>query len=160
MDNKHKVINLIKQINGRNNNSCLSKRKTYMFQHLACSAKTNDNLLVEAEIFSHCRGRILCDMKRLQFNPEKNKNVRSQFRKSSMPLRHPFKIYWGIASVCATKKCLHYKGPIVIFGGSWIKNVFTQVISCIRVTSVENIWCVNIYYLKSCSCLGIKNNLH
>ena len=53
--------------------------------------KKRDNLLLEADIFYHFRGIILCNAKRLQFHRKEEKNnIGAQFSKSSIPLHPPF----------------------------------------------------------------------
>ena len=54
----------------------------------------------------------------------------------------------------------HYNGSIVVFGGCWIKNIFTQIGSCIKVLNLEKIWRAHYSYLMSCSRLGIRMNLY
>ena len=54
----------------------------------------------------------------------------------------------------------HCNGSIVIFDEYWIKNILTQISSCIKVLNFEKIWRANIYYVKSCSCLDMIMNLN
>ena len=89
-----------------------------------CSAK-NDDLFVEAEVFYHFRGLILCNPKRLQFHRNKKiKNIVAHFSKSSIQLCLPF------FNLCScwfrlrgkTNHCCY--GFIDIFDGCWITNMF------------------------------------
>ena len=45
----------------------ISNRVKHSHQPKTCSAKKCDNLLVEADIFYHFRGLILCNAKHIQF---------------------------------------------------------------------------------------------
>ena len=58
---------------------------------LTCSAKFCDNLLVEADVFYHFRGLILCNAKCLQFYINKhNSNIVAQFNNYYIQLSCPF----------------------------------------------------------------------
>ena len=72
-----------------------------------CSMKFREKLLVEADVFYHFRGLILCNAKCLQFHQNlKNKNIGSQLSKYYITLCIPFFIDVVIGSVCAAKKII------------------------------------------------------
>ena len=94
--------------------------------HITCSAKKCDNLLVEADIFYHLRGIILCIVKRLQFNHLKKEREGTVWKVFYEHTLSHFKFDVVVASVCVAQTFPHCDGSIIIFVGFWIKISYTN----------------------------------
>ena len=111
-----------------------SKWKGKQERHM-CSTKFCDNFLMQLDIFFHFRGLLLWNSKNYQFqHKNKNKNVRTPFRKSSMPFYLPFYKIMELLTPMASQQCFaQCNGCIVIFEGWWMKTFFAQIRSCMKV---------------------------
>ena len=112
-----------------------------------CSENICDNLFVEADVFLP----FCVTQNAFNLTETKNKNVRTQFRNSYMPLRYPFLIDGVVSSISDTQKKYHCGGSIVIFDGCWIKNIFHTNYLMYQRLQFWKIWCTN-FYIQSNFC--------
>ena len=105
----------------------------YLNLYSSCSAKKCDSLLVETDIFCHLGVSFCIAWNSFNFIEIKKQEHRGTVQQD---FYSPMYSFLNLRSLCFCSRSTifpRFGGSIVIFDGYWIKNIFTQIISYIKV---------------------------